>query len=227
MRLDPVWFQPHKTHRIPDDRGWYARGEEAEFIQRCLLAADQVGVVASVERKPYGILEIQTGPWAFATKVPMPRPRPDEKLLWGAWLGGHLVQVPESELRRTARSFAKMIREVAASQGWKVAAEATGFGVALCISYVDTNVFRESAATVAALAIPPHDGYPWDEWCDGDEWVIRRGEDFDCTPKSMVGHLRQMAYSSPTVRRYGKNDVVTRRRGDEITFRFQRTVGLS
>lgn len=27
--------------------------------------------------------------------------------------------------------------------------------------------------------------YPWEEWTDGQTWILKQGEDFDCTIPSM------------------------------------------
>lgn len=35
--------------------------------------------------------------------------------------------------------------------------------------------------------------YPWDEWLDGNEHVLRQGEDFDCQPRSMIVAIQRAA----------------------------------
>ena len=51
--------------------------------------------------------------------------------------------------------------------------------------------------------------YPWDEWLDGDVWMLAQGEDFDVVPTSFANTVRSAA------KRRGYS-VTTRIRGNSI-----------
>jgi len=36
--------------------------------------------------------------------------------------------------------------------------------------------------------------YPWDTWLDGSIWMLIQGEDFHCTPGSMIKTVRRTAH---------------------------------
>ncbi len=42
------------------------------------------------------------------------------------------------------------------------------------------------------------DAYPWAQWEDGEWWLIKRGEQFRCTPAGMRSTLRSRAERSGT-----------------------------
>jgi hypothetical protein len=51
--------------------------------------------------------------------------------------------------------------------------------------------------------------YPWDEYLDGSVWELTRGEDFDCSLRSIQGAARNQAS-----RRNGSLRMRTRRAND-------------
>lgn len=57
-------------------------------------------------------------------------------------------------------------------------------------------------------------GYPWDEWFNGQQWLIKRGEDF--TPDAQT--FRTMLYSRAKGRGLRLRASVTKDRPDEIRF---------
>jgi hypothetical protein len=51
--------------------------------------------------------------------------------------------------------------------------------------------------------------YPWDEWLDGSVWQLKRGEDFDILPKSMLQMARTNAsHRRLSVRTHHNGDIV-------------------
>lgn len=55
---------------------------------------------------------------------------------------------------------------------------------------IDSKVGRRLRARPAARRA---DAYPWSQWEDGDWWLIKRGEQFRCTPAGMRSTLRSRA----------------------------------
>ena len=41
-----------------------------------------------------------------------------------------------------------------------------------------------------------HDGYPWDDWLNGQIWKLKKGEDFHAKSRSMVCNARVRAKKS-------------------------------
>lgn len=39
-----------------------------------------------------------------------------------------------------------------------------------------------------------HSKYPWNEWLNGSPWMIKRGEDFECSQLTMAQNLRTRAH---------------------------------
>jgi hypothetical protein len=35
--------------------------------------------------------------------------------------------------------------------------------------------------------------YPWDEWADGEEHVVKYPDDFDCMPNTLITNIRNRA----------------------------------
>lgn len=62
---------------------------------------------------------------------------------------------------------------------------------------------------------PEPEGYPWDDWTDGDTWRVVHGEDFQCDTASLQTYLYRVA-------RRRKMIVTTKRDGDTIVFKFRR-----
>ena len=54
----------------------------------------------------------------------------------------------------------------------------------------DTKVGRRLTARPAARRA---DAYPWARWEDGEWWLIKRGDQFRCTPAGMRSTLRSRA----------------------------------
>jgi hypothetical protein len=48
--------------------------------------------------------------------------------------------------------------------------------------------------------------YPYDEWLDGDTWVLEEGDDFDCKMSTMLTLLREQANKRSLKLDYRKND---------------------
>lgn len=38
----------------------------------------------------------------------------------------------------------------------------------------------------------PGSRYPWAEWADGSVWQMKRGEDFEVSPRSFASYIRQL-----------------------------------
>jgi hypothetical protein len=54
----------------------------------------------------------------------------------------------------------------------------------------DTRIGRRLAARPTARRA---DAYPWARWEDGEWWLIKRGDQFRCTPAGMRSTLRSRA----------------------------------
>jgi hypothetical protein len=54
----------------------------------------------------------------------------------------------------------------------------------------DTRIGRRLTARPAARRA---DAYPWARWEDGEWWLIKRGDQFRCTPAGMRSTLRSRA----------------------------------
>ena len=70
--------------------------------------------------------------------------------------------------------------------------------------------------------------YPWDQWTNGELWIVARGIHYSCTTAALRARLHQKANE---LRRLGENveKVVTRQipeeqeEGDKLAFQFIRT----
>lgn len=63
-------------------------------------------------------------------------------------------------------------------------------------SDVDTRIGRRLHARPSARRA---DAYPWTQWEDGEWWLIKRDDQFRCTPAGMRSTLRSRAAKHGTV----------------------------